>query len=151
MFIETPQESVNLKNVSNINIIHKSKRIVFNMNYGISIKDRMGEKIISDYVYWDSNNEKQFQKNLDLLYTKIKEHGNFIPKPERETSGYINIDEISSIKFNTHKNRVIFNLSHTVSISNHRNERALSSEFVYVDFDNIGDAFEYTKIVKQCL
>lgn len=147
MFLSTNDRIINLKNVSNINILSDRNRIVFNLNYNIEINNNNHSKFISDYVYWDAVNETDMVGNISLL--KLN---NYIAKNFIETAcnnGYINKDEISSIKLSEKKHRVIFNLSHPVTFKDFdRNER-ITSEFVYVNCRNFEDYKKYIKYVKE--
>ena len=116
---------VNLKNVSNIVILHN--RIVFNMNYTICIKTSYGDKFISDYVYWDSD----VDLNRELLHNNKYIRDNFIIIKNH----LINKNEISTIKFLEYQSRIIFNMSHPVSFKDKSGAKSLTSEFVYIDFN----------------
>jgi len=144
-FIKTNDKIVNLMNVSNINVLRDKNRIVFNMNYGIELSD----KIISDYVYWDFDSVNSLDKNIDLLYKTDYFKDNFISKTN--DNGYINIKEISSVKFCKHKFRIIFNLSHTISFKNKNGEYKTTSEFVYVNCCNQQTYFDYINYIEKTL
>lgn len=120
---------VNLKNVSNINVLD-TRRVVFNMNYTIEMKTRNDKKLISDYVYWDAKDTDDLDKNLSNLYSNeyIKQYFLSI----EGQSILINKNEISSVKFMGRQNRIIFNLSHPVTFKNH-DGKSLTSEFVYIN------------------
>lgn len=120
---------VNLKNVSNIVILHN--RIVFNMNYTIRIKTSYGDKFISDYVYWDSN----VDLNSELLHKNKHIQDNFIIIKNH----LINKNEISTIKFLEYQSRIIFNMSHPVSFKDKSGVKSLTSEFVYIDFNKTAE------------
>lgn len=132
LFLNTQDTIVNLSNVSSINILHGRKRIVFNMNYQVQIKGENNKpKFISDYVYWNTNSDKEFSDNLLKLNSDDFIQREFLQKPNKD--GFININEISSIKFIEPSKRVIFNLSHPVSFVDRQGNRSITSEFVYVD------------------
>ena len=88
MFITTNDRIVNLKNVSNINILED--RVVFNMNYGMEIEKRGNWKIISDYVYLDSRDEDDYNNIVAKLHMNKYIIDNFIT----HNNGYINKNEI---------------------------------------------------------
>jgi len=139
-FIKTNDRLVNLQNVSNINIVHDTQRVVFNMNYSIEIEKHNNTKMISDYVYLDTRNSKDFENALIELYDNQYIKDNFLS----HDTGYINIHEISSVKFSEQKNRVIFNLSHNKDFKDYRSGNTLlTSEFVYVDFSSYKDYKEF--------
>lgn len=129
MFIKTNDRLVNLKNVSNINIIDKKQRVVFNLNYNIEINNYNESKLISDYVYLDARDKQDFELILEglALTPYIEKH--FIS----HKNGYVNVDEISSIKFAEKKNRVIINLSHPVTFTDYNQNNKITSEFVYIN------------------
>lgn len=147
MFLKTKDIIVNLENVSNINIIKNQRRIVFNMNYNIQINcGPHGEgKFISDYVYWNANSDKEFSDNLIKLNENDFFIREFIHKPKKD--GYINVNEISSIKFIENRFRVIFNLSHPVTFADRDKNKKITSEFVYVDSDNDAEFEDYKEYI----
>lgn len=148
MFIHTTDRIINLQNVSNINILKDSNRIIFNMNYNIEISyfDKVSRrektKLISDYVYWDADNYNVMQANLKTLQTTKYFIENFIRQTEGH--GFINNNEISSVKFSDKKYRVIFNLSHPITFTDFDGKEKITSEFVYV---NCIDQNQYTAYV----
>ena len=64
-FIKNNDRIINLQNVSNINILTRDQRIVFNLNYGIEIEKRGKTKVISDYVYLDTRSTDDFNNAKD--------------------------------------------------------------------------------------
>lgn len=155
-FLKTNDRLINLQNVSNINILRgeKRNRIIFNMNYNIEIYPG---KHISDYVYWDAIDDQDLIYNIKHLQFNEYLQKNFIDQPDGK--GYINVNEISSIKFAEKKNRVIFNLSHPVSFNNHKKDKyqieqdrdvlKLTSEFVYVNCTSFDKYKKYVEYVQQ--
>lgn len=150
MFLNTNDRIINLKNVSNINIIKDnnkgSYRIVFNMNYNIEIGTNYSSKFISDYVYWDGINEDDLTRNIIHLNENEYFKNNFINQVQGE--GYINKNEISSIKFSEKKHRVIFNLSHPVTFKDFDGNERITSEFVYVNCNDFGIYKEYVNYIQ---
>jgi len=145
-FIRTSDRLVNLKNVSNINILHgECNRVIFNMNYNIE----MGKKQISDYVYWDATDLKELERNIQYLKLNTYFCDNFIYQIDGK--GFININEISSVKLAPKKNRVIFNLSHPVSFRDFSGNEKLTSEFVYVNCNTLDKYKQYVEYVQQRL
>jgi hypothetical protein len=144
MFIRTNDKIVNLKNVSNINVVHERNRIVFNLNYSISMDNY---KYISDYVYWDAEDESQFIKNLSIISIHVNEL-NFIVKLG---DGWINADAISSIKFRDRKRRIIINLSHNVTFVDYNDDEKITSEFVYIDCKSDDEYSEYVNYITKRL
>lgn len=130
MFFKTDNnKSLNLKKVSNVNIV--KNRIVFNMNYSVDINN---SRLISDYVYWDSNDAYGLNSKIKQLSQNKYFIENFITKPFQD--GFINMNEISSVKFEDNKFRVIFNLSHPVTFTDYNGKNKITSEFVYADCRN---------------
>ena len=148
-FLQTNDRIINLKNVSNINIIRDKNRIVFNLNYNIQILTEQSTKLISDYVYWDAINAENLKQNLDHLKLNSYFIENFIE--EVNDSGYININEISSIKFSEKKFRVIFNLSHPVTFRDFDRKERITSEFVYVNCTNLDQYKRYEQYIKRII
>lgn len=150
MFLQTNDRIINLQNVSNINILQDRNRIVFNLNYNIEISTNYGNsKFISDYVYWDSDNAQSMMNNLSLLDDIKYFNDNFINQVN--DNGFINRNEISSIKFIDRKHRVIFNLSHPVTFRDFDGKDKITSEFVYVNCNNAIEYKEYVEYVKSKL
>ena len=145
-FLQTNDRIINLKNVSNINII--DNRIVFNTNYNIEYSNSWESKLISDYVYWDAINSDDLLRNIIYLNDNKYFQQNFINK---NTDGYININEISSIKFSDKKLRVIFNLSHPVTFQDYEGHKKITSEFVYVNFSDSSKYKVYIQYIKSKL
>lgn len=148
-FIKTNDRMINLQNVSNINVLRDRNRIVFNMNYCVDLSNKDYSKSISDYVYWDMNSVSELDINLEILYKNKYFTNNFISKTN--DNGYINTNEISSIKFAKHKFRVIFNLSHPISFKNKDQESKITSEFVYVNCNNLKTYSEYITYIEKIL
>lgn len=152
MFLQTNDRIINLKNVSNINVLKDSNRIIFNLNYNIEISyyDKYSRtqkrKFISDYVYWDAINAENMTYNLNYLCNKDFFNENFIH--QLNGNGFININEISSIKFSEKKHRVIFNLSHPITFTDNEGNEKITSEFVYVNCDDINQYNKYVDYVK---
>lgn len=148
MFLKTNDRLINLKNVSNINILQgeRRNRIIFNMNYNIEIYK---DKFISDYVYWDAIDAQDLVDNIAYINKNKYFCENFIEQIAGK--GYININEISSIKFAEKKNRVIFNLSHPVTFKNYDGEKKLTSEFVYVNCGTFIKYKEYSEYIQNAL
>lgn len=162
-FIETPDHIVNLANVSNINVLRDTFRIVFNMNYFIDLGTQSGLKRISDYVYWDAKSEDEFLDHLDYLKHNSFFDNNFLDHPN---SAYVNKNEISSVKFDDNKFRVIFNLSHPVTFKKHQRPpkswgtvappapqetSKCTSEFVYANCANHHHYQAYSRYIKEAL
>lgn len=151
MFLKTNDRLINLKNVSNINIVKEYDRsrfrIIFNMNYNIEIQNYRQSKMISDYVYWDGIDEDDLLHNIIHLNGNKYFQDNFIKQLEGE--GYINKNEISSVKFSEKKHRVIFNLSHPVTFTDFDGNDKITSEFVYVNCNDYTQYKEYVQYIQE--
>jgi hypothetical protein len=141
MFKNIGSRIVNLKNVSNINIIEYQKRIAYNLNYSIKMDNgSLVDKYISDYVYQDCPTNEEFQTVLSYLAKDEYIIKNFIGYKDYDVKndifryGYININEISTIKFSEKKKRIIINLSHPVSFVDNNGVPNITSEFVFINF-----------------
>jgi hypothetical protein len=148
MFLKTSSRLINLKNVSSINIVKEKFRIIFNLNYSIHIQTGTGSKHISDYVYWDGISASDLESNIEHVEKNIFFKLNFLSKIN---NGWVNINQISSLKFSEKKNRVIFNLSHPVSFKDMENNTRATSEFVYVDCQNSEKFKQYVEYVNQII
>jgi len=151
LFLQTNDRIINLRNVSNINVLKDRNRIVFNLNYNIEIsKNQNGDpKFISDYAYWDAIDEADLQHNIAHLKKDAFFTINFINGIDQNC--WINIKEISSIKFSEKKHRVIFNLSHPITFKDFNNNERITSEFVYVNCKDFESYVRYVEYVKEKL
>lgn len=154
-FINISDKIVNLSNVSNVNIIQSKNRIVFNLNYNIEIsyfdkrKNNIANRFISDYIYWDCLDSNELYLNLSTLKRNKYFRENFIK--EANDKGFINKNEISSVKFVELKHRIIFNLSHPVTFVDFNKEEKITSEFVYVNCNDFKQYCDYCGYVKEQL
>lgn len=166
MFITVNDIIINLKNVSNINIVKDKLRIIFNMNFYIQLPDiaenynrSTHKKKMSQYYYWELDNEAAFNEALSVLKDNPYIYDYFIK--QGNGAGYVNVDEISSVKYIKAQRRVIFNLSHSVSfVSKDYNtdykkakdeKETITSEFVYCNFATDKDFKKYCEYVKDVL
>ena len=151
MFLKTNDRLINLKNVSNINILKDFKkgkfRIIFNMNYNIEILNGNHSKFISDYVYWDSIDKQDLEQNIAHLNANKYFNQNFIS--HADSTGFVNKNEISSVKFSEKKHRVIFNLSHPVTFKDFDGREKITSEFVYVNCTDFNQYKQYTQFIQN--
>ena len=151
MFLQTNDRTINLRNVSNINILHASNRIVFNLNYNIEIPNATsdGTKLISDYVYWDAVDAHDLKENISRLLNNEYFEKNFLC--DSSNNVFVNLNEISSIKYSEKKHRVIFNLSHPVTFRDYDKKERVTSEFVYVNCNSFAHYKEYVNYVKTTI
>jgi len=132
MFIEINNKVINLKNVSNVHILERKNRIIFNMNYSVQIKTNQGiQRNVSDYVYWDAQNDEDMNRNIQRLKNNEAFSSMFLSGVDDNV--WINIHEVSTVKFIDGKNRVIFNLSHPITYNDKDSVQRITSDFVYVD------------------
>jgi hypothetical protein len=120
-----------------------------NYNIQMGMDNNRNPKYISDYVYWDSINEEDLIKNIIHLNTNEYFLENFIDQLNGD--GYINKNEISSVKFSEKKNRVIFNLSHPITFTDYTKTDKITSEFVYVNCSSEGEFETYSEKIKTAL
>jgi len=151
MFLQTNDRLINLQNVSNINILRGRRRIVFNMNYSIEIDNNGKKKLVSDYAYWDAVSDADFELNIAHLENHEYFQDEFIRQQYvgSNVTGYINLNEISSIKFSDKKNRVIFNLANAIMYRDQDNNERLTSDFVYVNCGSTESYNEYKEYVES--
>ena len=145
---------VNLNSVSNIGYVeeeYKSK-VIFNLDYGVSLRDKNSkeqEKIISDYIYWASSDYKMYLEMKQFIKNKTAD---WIKCPFDDNSRVINPKKISSIVYDvdqsTRRYKIIFNLSHTVSM---RNSAGTTSEYVFFKFDTFEKYLDCKKYVEGVL
>jgi hypothetical protein len=142
-FIQNPQgdQIVNIDNVTSI--MFEGKKVIFNMNYGISLNHNI-DHIIPDYVYFYYNNEENTREIKSLL----QHYGWFTFGASDNRNRWVNPKSISFIKFETRtkgnktKYRIIINLNSSISLSN--DIFARTSDAVYYDFYKKED-FEVAK------
>lgn len=139
---------INLKNVTNIAILKEKNRFIFNMNYGITLPNE--NKIISDYVYWDMLNEKEFSECMNMISSYVQDWIFFPKNPTR----IINKDCVSSIVFdyestpynaNFRRMKIIFNFCNSVSFK----QGGLTSDFTYFSFNNEQDYEQCKKYILE--
>lgn len=149
-FLRYPhQKTLNLEHVSNFGFL--KDKIVFNMDYSVTLKSYKNNNkvIISDYVYWIPNSFEELieMKALILESTIFSESSKLrwiqcSNDPEFKQR-IVNMDCVSSIKFDDERRKVIFNLSHTVTFGT-----GLTSEFVFYKFRTQEEYTHYKEIIK---
>ena len=78
---------------------------------------------------------------------------NFIKKPA-SGNGYINLNRVSSVKFDNSKNRIIFNFANSIDFMNHNAQNAqfkITSEFIYCDFTDPDKFMAESESVKNAM
>lgn len=156
MFIKTKDRLVNLQNVSNVKLIEEKNKVIFNMNYSIKLNEptlpysqsaliskSKETKAISDYAYWTGNTKNEYNSYIEEINNNIYFCTNFVETPNKQA--YVNVNEISSLKYFDHDYRVIFNLSHPVSF---KNKDGLTSEFVLANCENKKQFYEYKTLLE---
>jgi hypothetical protein len=144
-FIQNPQgdQIVNIDNVTSI--MFEGNKVIFNMNYGISLNNNI-DHIIQDYVYFYYNNEENTREIKSLL----QHYGWFTFGASDNRNRWVNPKSISFVKFevriknNKTKYRIIVNLNSSVSLNS--DIFARTSDAVYYDFSKEED-FETAKLV----
>jgi hypothetical protein len=137
-FIKSPKGDsiVNIDNVTSI--MFEGKKVIFNMNYGISLNHNL-DHIIPDYVYFYYNDIEDTREIKSLL----QHYGWFTFGASDNSSRWVNPKNISFIKTeireknNKTKYRIIINLNSSVSLSG--DIFARTSDAVYYDFTNEKD------------
>ena len=147
MFIEHDDKIVNTEAVTNI-VIEGSK-IIFNLDYGVSLQNDV-DRIIPDYVYMVIRNEEDFndiKAKIDSLNWIKSEFGNFDNHGNyRNNNRIVNPKAISFLKFDDRKSRIIFNLRNSVSFNRDFSQK--TSDFVYFDHTEVNDyESERTRVI----
>jgi len=138
MFLEHNEKIVNTDSVTNIVI--EGNKIIFNLDYGVSLQDDIN-KIIPDYVYMVIKDQDAFQEMktaINDLNWITSDFGNYDRNNNYRTNNRIvNPAQISFLKFDERKQRIIFNLRNSVSFN--RNPFQRTSDFVYFDHTSVED------------
>ncbi len=133
MFFETSDSKyVNLKEVSSIAFEEFTDRnnnqkykIIFNMNYAVSLKGT--NKLISDYIYSIYEEYTEFTDSFNYLMNLVEEYKWIKLREPRIINPY----HISFLTQDPSKNRIIINLSSSVSFNGSNQD--LTSDFVYIN------------------
>ena len=138
MFLEHNDKIVNTDSVTNIVI--EGNKIIFNLDYGVSLQDDI-DKIIPDYVYMVIKDQDAFQEMktaINDLNWITADFGNYDRNNNyRANNRIVNPAQISFLKFDERKQRIIFNLRNSVSFN--RNAFSKTSDFVYFDHTSVED------------
>ena len=152
---EIKNQIINLDHVSSITYDVENFRIIFNLDYCVEIdvdsgKGKKIKKLITDYIYVNFDSMESYSAASVKLNSTISEIPNFIKKPA-SGNGYINLNRVSSVKFDNSKNRIIFNFANSIDFMNHNSQNArykITSEFIYCDFDDQNKYDAESAIVK---
>jgi len=138
MFLENNDKVVNTDSVTNIVI--EGNKVIFNLDYGVSLQDNI-DKIIPDYVYMIIKNDEDLadmKAQIDGLGWLTSTFGNYDRNNNyRANNRIVNPDAISFIKYESRKNRIIFNLRNSISFNREVHQK--TSDFVYFDHVDEGD------------
>ena len=138
-YFDTGSKNVNLKNVTSVSIEENinRKKIIFNFDYTITHPYKP-DVFVSDYVsvYYDDDQEfkkvfKELSSQLESLYWFEGQNSLDLEGPDKIWH-WVNIDKVSFITYDEHKNRIILNLSCTVTKRHSSGE--LTSDFVYFSY-----------------
>jgi len=138
MFLESGDKVVNTDSVTNIVI--EGNKVIFNLDYGVSLQENI-DKIIPDYVYMIIKNDEELadmKAQIDTLGWLTSTFGNYDRNNNyRANNRIVNPSAISFIKYEGRKNRIIFNLRNSISFN--REVYKKTSDFVYFDHVETSD------------
>ena len=144
-FITNDNKYVNLRETTSIAFEDNNRyKIIFNMNYGISLKNNTN-KIISDYVYSVYNTYEEFEENLLYLMNLVDEYQWIKCKDPR----LVNPDHISFVTTDPRKNRIIINIASSVSFNGDLKNK--TSDFVYINCDDQDEYNEKLTYIQDAL
>ena len=146
MFIATGNERpVNLDNVTTIFIDNIDKKIIFNFNYSIRVSSRDKlENQRADYIAWYLSEEDLERVKISLL-EMLSTTEWFLPD-FKHNHRCVKKSMVSTIKFADYINRIIFNL--TCSVTDQRSTSdSLTSDFVFWNFEK--DPLSYSKACQE--
>ncbi len=156
---EIKNQIINLDHVSSIAFDNENYRIIFNLDYGVeidvnsAIKGKKVKKLITDYIYVNFDSLEDFSSATTKLNEALSKISNFIKKPA-SGNGYINLNRVSSVKFDNSKNRIIFNFANSIDFMNHNAQNAqfkITSEFIYCDFTDPDKFMAESESVKNAM
>jgi hypothetical protein len=144
-FIKNPpgDKIVNINNATSI--MFEGTKVIFNMNYGISLHHNL-DHIIPDYVYFYYEDLESTREIKSLL----QEYGWITFGASDNPNRWVNPSNIAStkaevrVKGNNTKYRIIINLNSSVSLN--KDIFARTSDAVYYDFSEEED-FNNAKII----
>ncbi len=151
---EPDNKVINLKEVSNIAFEEYTDRngndtwkIIYNFCFPISLKNNTSKKV-PDYQYMVFHDKKEYDRTVDILNELVNQKNWLAPNVSGTIKRIINPDAISFVATDHRKNRVIVNLSTSVSFWNELSR--MTSDFVYFDFDTFEDfTAEHSYILDQ--
>ena len=132
---------VNLDQVTNIAFEESIDRfenpkfkIIYNFAYPISLKNNI-DKQIPDYSYHVYSNKEEYQEQVEKLNLQLDNKGWYAPIINNKVQRIVNLDYVSFISTDTYKNRIITNLSCSVSFYNDYHRK--TSDFIFFDFESL--------------
>ena len=145
-------ELVNFNNVAKINIQYKD-RIILNFNHTITRNINNSENstgtstgTFAGYYYIDKASVDNYQEIRDMLFSEKFENNFANIKSNSVITGFVNVNEISTIKVSDHNLSVIFNMSHSVTSLKRPNSSLLhSADSVISSFDHRNDFDDFVE------
>ena len=136
MFNNDKIELINFNNVAKINLQY-ANRIILNFNHTITrTVDAKTRGKFSGYYYIDKDSVENYEEIRDTLFsTEFAEKFAQIVT-NNVCTGFINVNEISSVKISAHNSTVIFNLSHSVTSQRQNTSLLHSAESVLSTFND---------------
>jgi len=142
---------VNLDNVSRIIVniekdpitfMIKSRKIIFNLNYSVSI-DENSMRQTADYINWFVKNDRELEDVLKYIESKMD--SNFI-KIGNSKSNYINLKNVSSIKTNYDRGKITFNYNYSMLL---REDDGFVADYDCLFVDDMEDFEDYVKKIEE--
>ena len=155
-FVETNDgDLVNLNSVTNIVFDenwtdrfgnHKPK-IIFNFDYPVTLPKT--DKKISDYKYMIFDTKSEYELKVKELEFLVNEMGWIAPIVNNRIDKIINPDKISFMTHDDNNQRIILNLN--TSVSFHGDYSRLTSDFVYINFNDWEEYVNGLKYIRDLL
>lgn len=136
MFIELKDTLINLEQVSNVGFLHNKGRIVFNFSHSIELETNKVWSTIADYRYFTASSEEEYNEKKKEVQDVLSSLG-FI-NSTRGNHYWVNKSKVSYITTDGHKNRLIFNLSTSIT-KNTTKGISLINDFVFWDYSSVDD------------
>ncbi|MDD2505666.1 MAG: hypothetical protein PHF21_05330 [Bacilli bacterium] len=136
---------LNLQACTSIGVNKSRLRIVFNLSHSIEMFDPKLSKniIVADYKYWDFDNEIDFNAGLQKVSSLIKVNEFFISSDKKHY--FVNPDQLSYITFDDDNNRIIFNLSTSVT---KKTTGTLTNDYVFWTFNTKDEYLDNIKHIE---
>jgi hypothetical protein len=139
---------LNLQACTSIGVNKSRLRIVFNLSHSIEMFDSKLSKniIVADYKYWDFDNEIDFNVGLSKVNSLIRVNNFFISTDKKHY--FVNPDQLSYITFDDDNNRIIFNLSTSVT---KKTTGTLTNDYVFWTFNNKDEYLDNIKRIEDMI